>query len=223
MKILVVEDEVDILNTVKEFLEGEKFLVETAGTFEKGLEKALTYTYDCILLDIMLPGGTGLDILKAMNAQEIRQPVLILSAKDSVEDKVVGLEIGADDYLAKPFHLSELLARVKSIIRRHGQSHDNLIRYKNACLDPDNRALSVSGLTVPLNRKEYDMLYYLISRPNKLTEKTTLAEAVWGDHIDQADNLDFVYSQIKNLRKKLKDSGAEMDVQAVYGVGYKLV
>ncbi len=223
MKILIIEDEVEILNTVKEFLESEKFLIETAMTFETGLEKALTYRYDCILLDIMLPGGTGLDILKILNEKEIKQPVLILSAKDAVEDKVLGLEIGADDYLAKPFHLSELLARVKSIIRRHGQSGDRLIRYKNACLNPDERELLVSGTKVPLNRKEYDMLYYFIARPNKLMEKTTLAEAVWGDHIDQADNLDFVYSQIKNLRKKLKDSGAEMDVQAVYGIGYKLV
>ena len=223
MKILIVEDEPAILNTVKEFLESEKFLVETADTFEKGLEKVLTYTYDCILLDIMLPGGSGLDILKSMNKEKIRQPVLILSAKDSIEDKVLGLEIGADDYLAKPFHLAELLARVKSIIRRHGHSNDGLIYYKNACLNPDDRELLISGVNVPLNRKEYDMLYYFISRPNKLMEKTTLAEAVWGDHVDQADNLDFVYSQIKNLRKKLKDAHAEMDIQAVYGVGYKLV
>ena len=223
MKILVIEDEVEILRTVKEFLEGESFLVETAQTFETALEKALTYRYDCILLDIMLPGGSGLDILNAMADKEVRQPVLILSAKDSVEDKVLGLEIGADDYLAKPFHLSELLARIKSIIRRHAQQGDRCIHYRNAVLDPESRELSVSGINVPLNRKEYDVLYYFISRPNKLLEKTVLAEAVWGDHVDQADNLDFVYSQIKNLRKKLKEAGAEMDIQAVYGIGYKLV
>ncbi|NGF58170.1 response regulator transcription factor [Parapedobacter sp. SGR-10] len=223
MKILLIEDEVEILRTVKEFLEGESFLVETAQTFDAALEKTLTYRYDCILLDIMLPGGNGLDILTAMAELSIRQPVLILSAKDSVEDKVLGLEIGADDYLAKPFHLSELLARIKSIIRRHAQQGDRYIYYKNAMLDPDSRELSVSGTNVPLNRKEYDLLYYFMSRPNKLLEKTVLAEAVWGDHVDQADNLDFIYSQIKNLRKKLKEAGAEMDLQAVYGVGYKLV
>lgn len=223
MKILIVEDEVDILNSVREFLEREQYLVETAQNYDEALDKVLLYRYDCILLDVMLPGGSGLDILRKMSDRGVKQPVLILSAKGSVEDKVAGLEIGADDYLAKPFHFSELLARVKSIIRRNLQNGDQSIRYKNVQLNPDNREVKVEGKIVPLNRKEYDVLYYFMLRPNKLFEKTAIAENVWGDHADQADNLDFIYSQIKNIRKKMKDAGADIDLQAVYGIGYKLV
>lgn len=223
MKILIVEDEVDILNSVREFLEREQYLVETAQNYDEALDKVLLYRYDCILLDVMLPGGSGLDILRKMSDRGVKQPVLILSAKSSVEDKVAGLEIGADDYLAKPFHFSELLARVKSIIRRNIQNGDQSIRYKNVQLNPDNREVKVEGKIVPLNRKEYDVLYYFMLRPNKLFEKTAIAENVWGDHADQADNLDFIYSQIKNIRKKMKEAGADIDLQAVYGIGYKLV
>src|SRR5690606_4300435 len=223
MKILIVEDEVDIVNSVREFLEREQYLVETAQNYDEALDKVLLYRYDCILLDVMLPGGSGLDILREMSDRGVKQPVLILSAKSSVEDKVAGLEIGADDYLAKPFHFSELLARVKSIIRRNLQNGDQSIRYKNVQLNPDNREVKVEGKIVPLNRKEYDVLYYFMLRPNKLFEKTAIAENVWGDHADQADNLDFIYSQIKNIRKKMKEAGADIDLQAVYGIGYKLV
>lgn len=223
MKVLVIEDDRQISKTVQEFLEQENFLVETASTYHEGLDKAMNYPYDCILLDIMLPGGSGLDILKNMKEGMVSQPVLILSAKDSVDDKVAGLEIGADDYLAKPFHLAELLARVKSIIRRNTQNGDNVIEYKNVNLNTDLREVQIDGKTLNLNRKEYDVLYYFLLRPQKLLERTTLAETVWGDHADQADNLDFIYSQVKNLRKKLKDANASLDIQSVYGVGYKLV
>lgn len=223
MKILIIEDELQLQGAIQEFLVGEQFLVEVASTFDSGLEKALTYSYDCILLDIMLPGGSGLDILKVMRQEGVKSPVLILSAKDSVDDKVVGLERGADDYLAKPFHFAELLARVKSIIRRNVQHGTLFLTYKNVMLDPETREVSVGGVPLLLNRKEYDLFYYFMLRPNRLLEKMTIAETVWGDHADQADNLDFIYSQIKNLRKKLKTAGAELDIQAVYGVGYKLV
>ena len=223
MKILIIEDEIDLLQNSKEFLEAENFLVETAMDYPSGLEKVMNYQYDCILLDIMLPGGSGLDILRQMKAANRKQAVLILSAKDSVADKVLGLEIGADDYLAKPFHFAELLARIKSIIRRNSQDGSSLLTYKNITVDPENRIVRIADKTLTFNRKEFDMLYYFLLRPNKLLEKTTLAEAVWGDHADQSDNLDFIYSQIKNIRKKLKDADADADIQAVYGVGYKLV
>lgn len=223
MKLLLIEDEMDLLVSVKEFLEKENFLIETAVTFDTGLEKALTYTYDCILLDIMLPGGSGLDLLHQLKKHGVDQSVLILSAKDSVDDKVVGLELGADDYLAKPFHFAELLARVKSIIRRRLHAGEQLISYKNASLNPDTREVKIMDTLLVLNRKEFDILYYFMLRPNKLLEKTTIAETVWGDHADQADNLDFIYSQIKNLRKKLKEAHADFDIQAVYGVGYKMI
>ena len=223
MKILIIEDETALLQTIEEFLKSENFLIETAQDYNAALEKAMTYDYDCILLDIMLPGGNGLDILKTLKEAHKKQPVLILSAKDSVEDKVLGLEIGADDYLAKPFHLAELLARIKSIIRRNAQDGEQFVKYKNVSLDPDSRQVTVNEKIIPLNRKEFDLFYYFILRPNKLLEKTSLVESVWGDHTDQADNLDFIYSQIKNIRKKLKEAEADMDIQAVYGVGYKLV
>ncbi|MFD1165629.1 response regulator transcription factor [Sphingobacterium daejeonense] len=223
MKILIIEDETSLLQTIEEFLKSENFLIESAQDYNAALEKAMTYDYDCILLDIMLPGGNGLDILKTLKEAHKKQPVLILSAKDSVEDKVLGLEIGADDYLAKPFHLAELLARIKSIIRRNAQDGEQLVKYKNVSLDPDSRQVTVNEKIIPLNRKEFDLFYYFILRPNKLLEKTSLVESVWGDHTDQADNLDFIYSQIKNIRKKLKEAEADMDIQAVYGVGYKLV
>jgi len=223
MKLLLIEDEIELIASIREFLEKEQFLVETAMTFETGLEKALTYDYDCILLDIMLPGGSGLELLDQLIKAGKNHSILILSAKDSVDDKVRGLELGADDYLAKPFHFSELLARIKSIIRRSQQAGEQLITYKNAVLDADNREIKLNGDILVLNRKEFDILYYFLLRPNKLLEKTTIAETVWGDHADQADNLDFIYSQIKNLRKKLKDAKADFDIQAVYGIGYKLI
>ena len=223
MKILIIEDEPALVQTLTEFLETENFLVETAMTFDVGLEKALSYDYDCILLDIMLPNGSGLAILQALKDAQKKQPVLILSAKDSVEDKVLGLEIGADDYLAKPFHLAELMARIKSIIRRNSRDGNQKVLYKNVTLDPDDRQVWIEQTPLILNRKEYDILYYFLIRPNKLIEKTTLAESVWGNYMDQADNLDFIYSQIKNIRKKLKEANADLDIQAVYGIGYKLI
>ncbi|WP_140938562.1 response regulator transcription factor [Sphingobacterium lumbrici] len=223
MKILIIEDEVELLHSVQEFLEQENYLIESATDYDAAVEKVLSYPYDCVLLDIMLPGGNGLDILRVLKKEKKDQPVLILSAKDSVEDKVLGLEIGADDYLAKPFHLSELLARIKSIIRRHMHHGDPVISYKDVKLNPDLRQVQIGNRDITLNRKEYDILYYLMLRPNKLMEKTTIAETVWGDNIDQADNLDFIYSQIKNLKRKLKDANAQIDIQAVYGVGYKLI
>ncbi|MCA6067436.1 response regulator transcription factor [Chryseobacterium sp. RG1] len=223
MKILIIEDEPELKNTVQNFLEGEQFIVEYAENYSSGLDKIISYEYDCILLDIMLPDGNGIDLLKEIKAMHKKDPVIILSAKDSVDDKVAGLEIGADDYLAKPFHLAELLARIKSVIRRKKQDGEAIISYKNINVDPENRKVLINREELVLNRKEYDLLYYFIIQPQKTLQKTTLAEAIWGDYIDQADSLDFIYSQIKNLRKKLKNSNSEADFQAVYGIGYKLI
>ncbi|RXM38850.1 DNA-binding response regulator [Chryseobacterium sp. CH21] len=223
MKILIVEDEPELKDTVQKFLETEHFIVEYAENYRNGLDKIISYEYDCILLDIMLPDGNGIDLLKEIKRMHKKDPVIILSAKDSVDDKVTGLEIGADDYLAKPFHLAELMARIKSVIRRKNQDGENIIRYKNISIDPENRTVKVSNEELVLNRKEYDLLYYFVIYPEKTLQKTTLAEAIWGDYIDQADSLDFIYSQIKNLRKKLKNLNAEADFQAVYGIGYKFI
>ncbi|WP_267404537.1 MULTISPECIES: response regulator transcription factor [unclassified Chryseobacterium] len=223
MKILIIEDEPELKNIVQNFLEAEQFIVEYAEDYSSGLEKIISYEYDCILLDIMLPDGNGIDLLKEIKAMHKKDPVIILSAKDSVDDKVAGLEIGADDYLAKPFHLAELLARIKSVIRRKKQDGENIISYKNINIHPESRKVLINGDELILNRKEYDLLYYFMIQPQKTLQKTTLAEAIWGDYIDQADSLDFIYSQIKNLRKKLKNVESEADFQAVYGIGYKLI
>ncbi|MFP5439679.1 MAG: response regulator transcription factor [Bacteroidia bacterium] len=223
MKILIVEDEPGLREVIKESLEKEKYLVETAIDYHNALDKIGVYDYDCILVDIMLPGGSGLELVKEIKTLQKQEAVIIISAKDSVDDKVTGLDLGADDYLPKPFHLAELHARVKSAIRRRNQNGSNKIILANMELLPEERTVTVDNVSLTLNRKEFDLLYYFMINPNRLISKTALAESVWGDFIDQADNLDFVYSQIKNLRKKLKDVGAEADIQAVYGMGYKLI
>jgi len=160
MKILIVEDEPELKDTVQKFLEAEHFIVEYAENYSSGLEKIISYEYDCILLDIMLPDGNGIDLLKEIKKMHKKDPVIILSAKDSVDDKVTGLEIGADDYLAKPFHLAELMARIKSVIRRKNQDGENIIRYKNISIDPENRTVKIGEEELALNRKEFDLLYY---------------------------------------------------------------
>jgi DNA-binding response OmpR family regulator len=223
MKILLIEDEVALSKVIMQSLEAEKYLVEQAFDYNSALEKISIYSYDCILLDIMLPGGSGLQLLENIKEIGKEESIIILSAKDSVDDKVKGLELGADDYLAKPFHLAELHARIKSIIRRKNQHGDDIITYKNIAVNTTDRSIQINNIPVNLNRKEFDLLYYFIIRPTKLIQKNSLAESIWGDHIDQADSLDFIYSQIKNLRKKLKDNHADIDIQAVYGIGYKLI
>ena len=222
MKILIIEDEAGLREVIQQSLEKEKYIVETAHDFISGLDKLGSYDYDCVLIDIMLPNGSGLDLLAEIKKQRKQEAVIIISAKDAVDDKVKGLDLGADDYLSKPFHLAELHARIKSAIRRKSHNGDTLITFKNLTLSPEQRTVSVENNDLVLNRKEFDLLYYFVINPNRLINKTALAEYVWGDHTDQADNLDFVYSQIKNLRKKLKDADADVDLQAVYGIGYKM-
>lgn len=175
------------------------------------------------VLDIMLPDGSGLELLERLKALHKRENVIIISAKDSLEDKVLGLELGADDYLPKPFHLAELNARIKSVIRRNQHDGEITIRQGNVRIEPDKYRVFVDEQELELNRKEYDILLYFINRPGRLVNKSTLAESVWGDHIDQVDNFDFIYAQIKNLRKKLKDAGANIEIKAVYGFGYKMI
>lgn len=223
MKILIIEDEDDLRKMIKESLQRELFVVECAADYNAAMEKINDYDYDCILLDIMLPGGSGLSVLARLKQMRKQESVIIISAKDSIEDKVEGLNLGADDYLAKPFHLSELNARIKSLLRRRKANGDTSIVLGNLYVYPDERTVKVGSEILKLNRKEFDLLYYFVSNPNRLINKTILAESVWGDSIDQVDSLDFIYSQVKNLRKKLKTAEAEAEIKAVYGFGYKLI
>jgi len=222
MKILIVEDEPSLREIMQEFLEKERYIVETATTYSEALGKSLLYDYDCVLLDIMLPDGSGLKLLEELRKVNKQRNVIIISAKDSVDDKVKGLELGADDYLAKPFHLSELNARIKSLIRRNQRQGEISIEMENVKVFPDKYEVYVDEKLLPLTRKEYDILYYFINRPNRLIDKSVVAEAVWGDHIDQVDNFDFIYAQVKNLRKKMNEANADIELKAVYGLGYRL-
>lgn len=222
MKILIVEDEQDMRDNMVQSLEQEMYLVETAADYDAALEKVGVYEYDCILLDIGLPGGNGLDLLRALKKDGKKSGVIIVSAKESIDDKVTGLNEGADDYLAKPFHMAELHARVKSVIRRKSLGGSTKITIENVVIDPDERTVTVEGKPLELNRKEYDILLYLVTNKARLVTKPALAEHVWGDYIDEVASFDFIYSQIKNLRKKLKDSKAAIEIQAIYGIGYKL-
>ena len=223
MKILIVEDEPSLREIMYRALVQEHYVVETAATYAEADAKVAGYSYDCILLDIMLPDGNGLRLLEHIKELRKRENVIIISARNSLEDKVLGLEQGADDYLPKPFHLAELSARIRSVVRRHQRDGQQSLDVGNVRLYPDSRRVEVAGCEVELLRKEYDILHYFMSRPNHTVDKTALAEGVWGDHIDQADNFDFVYAQMKNLRRKLHDAGADIEIRAVYGFGYKLV
>lgn len=223
MKILVVEDEPSLQEVIRNTLEKERYIVEVADNLNGAIEKTGVYDYDCILLDIMLPDGSGLELLQHLKHNRKKENVIIISAKDSIDDKIAGLDLGADDYLAKPFHLAELVARVRSVLRRKHRDGEHTISVGNVTLFPDNFMVQVAGNPLELSRKEYDILHHFINRKGRLVSKSALAEAVWGDYIDQADNYDFIYAQMKNLRKKLADAGADIEIKAVYGAGYKLV
>ncbi len=220
MKLLIIEDEPEMLENMVQTLEREKYVVETATDYQSALHKIGVYKYDCILLDITLPDGNGLEFLKQLKLAGKNEGVIIVSAKDSLHDRLQGLNLGADDYLSKPFHMAELHARVNAVLRRRHFEGNQHIIIGNLTINPDNRQVIIDHNEIVLNRKEYDILTYLITNKNRLVTKSAIAEHVWGDHIDQSDSFDFIYSQIKNLRKKLEN--ASINIEAVYGLGYKL-
>ena len=220
-KVLIVEDDGNIAELLHLYLEKEGFETKVAKDGGKGVEYFRSFQPDLVLLDIMLPVMDGWTVLKKIREND-KTPVIMLTAKGETEDKVTGLDLGADDYLPKPFHLAELIARVKSVIRRNHHAGATYIEYGNIRIDPDHFQVFVAGTPIELNRKEYDILLYFIQRPERVINKMTLAESVWGDHIDQVDNFDFIYAQVKNLRKKLTEAGANAEVKAVYGFGYKM-
>lgn len=222
MKILIIEDEPSLREIMSRALREDGYIVENSSTYTEADSKIAGYTYDCILLDIMLPDGNGLKLLEHLKELRKRDNVIIISARDSLEDKILGLELGADDYLPKPFHTAELKARIKSVVRRSRNDGNIDIILGNVSLDPESRRVKIAGKEIELLKKEFDILRFFMQRPNHVVDKSVLAEAVWGDHADQADNFHFVYAQMKNLRRKLSESGADIEIKSVYGFGYKL-
>lgn len=222
MKLLVIEDELSLLKSIVEFFKQENFLCETASSFHEGIEKTEDFQYDCIILDINLPGGSGLKILEYLRRHKKGEAVIIISARDSLDDKITGLDLGADDYLAKPFHLSELNARVKALIRRKYTQGGGTLEIGGLRVDLLLRTVMCGKQSVLLTKNEYDLLVFLLNNKDRVVGKQAIAEHIYGDQADNMHSFDFVYSHIKNLKKKLKDKGCEDILQTVYGLGYKL-
>lgn len=221
MKILIIEDEVELAKSIVSYLSGQNYLCEQAKDYHEALEKVSLHSYDCILLDLMLPGGSGMRILDELKAQNKEDGVIIISAKNSLEDKIHGLELGADDYLAKPFHLSELSARIFSVIRRRNFGNSNVIQQGDLKVDLLAKTVYVGEINVSLTKKEFELLIFFIGNKNKVISKRALAEHLSGDLADMLDNHDFIYAHIKNLKKKLLESGCGNYLKTLYGNGYK--
>lgn len=221
MKILLVEDETALGDSIIIFLKKEGYLCEWARDFNAAIEKALIYEYDCALVDITLPGGSGLDIVEAIKKNNPKTGIIIISAKNSLTDKITGLDTGADDYITKPFHLAELNSRVKSVLRRSNFEGSKEIVTGNIKIMPESQEVYVSGGQVNLTKKEFALLLFFVSNMNRVLTKESIAEHLWGDMADSAETFDFIYSHIKNLRKKIMDSGGEDCIKSVYGIGYK--
>lgn len=220
MKILLIEDELELQKSIEQYLEMEGNIVEISPDFSHAQQKISIYDYDCILVDITLPNGSGLDLLGEIKQKKSKAGVIIISAKNSLDDKVNGLDLGADDYLPKPFHLSELNSRIKALIRRKSFDGNLEISINEIKILPHERRVLVHNQDVILTSKEYDLLLYFISNKNRVVSKSALAEHLWGDNSDRLDNFDFIYNHVKNLRKKLLEKECEDYLQTIYGIGY---
>ncbi|RZK79722.1 MAG: response regulator transcription factor [Pedobacter sp.] len=221
MKVLIIEDEPELSSSIISYLSGQQYVCELAADYQQAMTKIFAYQYDCILLDLMLPGGNGLKILEALKAEQKQDGVIIISAKNALEDKIAGLQLGADDYLAKPFHLSELSARIFSVIRRRTFANANVIEQGNLKVNLLAKAVEINGVAVILTKKEFELLLFFIGNPGKVISKSAIAEHLSGDLADMLDNHDFIYAHIKNLKKKLTDAGLGNYLKTLYGNGYK--
>jgi len=222
MKLLLVEDEPALRAVLLESLRPGGYVVEVAANFAQAYEKIKLYRYDCVLLDLTLPDGNGLDLVRALKADNSPAGVLIFTARDTLEDRIAGLDLGADDYLVKPFHLSELNARLRAIIRRRQFQGQHHIVFRDLLVWPDQAEVLVRGEPLTLTRKEFDLLLYLLANPDRVLTKEAIAEHLCGDAVDAADSFDFIYTHFKNLRKKLQEKGADNYIRTMYGMGYKL-
>jgi DNA-binding response OmpR family regulator len=223
LKLLIVEDEQGLRETIEKYFTEEGSICETCGNLETALQKIAIYEYDCIVLDIGLPDGDGFTILEYLKSNSKQDCVLIISARNSLDDKIRGLNIGADDYITKPFHLAELKARLLAIFRRKAFGSNNVLNYKEISIDLLGRNVNVNEKAIVLTRKEYEMLLYFIANKGKVVSKNAIAEHLWGDEMDMLDSFDFIYTHIKNLRKKLTDITGKDFFTSIYGVGYKFI
>ncbi|GAB4407531.1 MAG: response regulator transcription factor [Bacteroidia bacterium] len=222
MKVLFVEDEPALLETMLSYFGQGDMVCEQATTYAGAEDKLLAYAYDVIVLDIMLPGGNGLDLLHLVKEQQPEAGVLIVSAKNALDDRVRGLELGADDYLTKPFHLPELNARLRAIYRRRKLRGQRTLLFQEIWINTDTHEAGVNGQALALTLKEYELLLFFVANKNRVLTKQTIAEHLWGDQVDTLDSFDFVYQHIKNLRKKITAAGGEDYIRTMYGLGYKL-
>ncbi|MGD0756991.1 MAG: response regulator transcription factor [Bacteroidales bacterium] len=221
MKILIIEDEIELVMAVKKFLEPEGFLCETASSFFEAEDSLSSYNYDIIILDLTLPGGNGLDLIKLIKQMNRKAGLLIVSAKNSLDDKIRGLDMGADDYITKPFHLAELNSRIKSLARRRHFDGSNELVFNEIRIKTDSNEVYINDKILDLTKKEYEILLYFIVNRNKVITRESIAEHVWGDNISYADNFDFIYSHIKNIRRKIELSNGRNYLHNMYGLGYK--
>lgn len=221
MKVLIIEDNSDLLENIQTYLEREGYICETADNYEAAFDKIYAHSYDIVLIDIMLPDGDGLQLLSELKTIDKDTGTIIISAKNALDDKVKGLDLGADDYLTKPFHLSELHARMRAVNRRKHLGGEEELKVGNIRINTHTREVHVQDEEVNLTPKEFDLLEYFVANQNHVLSKQTIAEHLWGDYVDHLENLDFVYQHIKNLRKKLMRAGAEDFLETVYGIGYK--
>jgi DNA-binding response OmpR family regulator len=221
MKFLIVEDEEGLRTSIDQYLTAEGNICDHATTFEQGYQKLSIYEYDCVLLDLTLPDGEGLQLLRHLKKLNKADGVLIISARNSLDQKIEGLSLGADDYLIKPFHLSELYARIQSIVRRRHFNGNSIVQFNELTIDTTSKETRVNGKAVHLTRKEFDLLLYFVANKNKAISKAAAVVHIWGDDADMADKFDFIYTHIKNVRKKLTDAGCKDYFQSVYGIGYK--
>jgi DNA-binding response OmpR family regulator len=223
MKLLIIEDNQELVSDIAGFLEENGFMTEIAATYQESEEKIELYNYDLVILDLGLPDGDGLELIPKIQDSHPETAILILTAKDGLDYKVKGLDWGADDYLTKPFHKAELNARIRSILRRRLSGGSSLLTMNELSIDLNAREVTVNNTLLKLTRKEYDLLLFFIYNKNRLLTKESIAEHLWGDHIDQADNFDFIYNHIKNLRRKISQAGGRDYIRSMYGMGYKFV
>lgn len=223
MKILIIEDEAALRDSLKSYLRQAGFVCEEAATFREGYKKLLHYSYECVLIDLNLPDGDGLKLVDLARDSEEPTGVIITSVRDGIEDRIQGLDLGADDYLTKPFNLSELNARIRAVLRRKAAIPDQTVRLGEIHIWPDERRVVAAGQELVLTRKEYDILWYLARNKNRVVTKDSIAEHLWGDYMDEAISFDFIYAHMKNLRKKLSEAGCGDYIKTIYGIGYKFL